>query len=62
MEKANYITMNGASFLDAFVHSFNTEKDFINAMVNELKFGNEKDKKVALKQVYKTALKTKPKE
>lgn len=61
METAKYITMNGASFLEAHVHSFATEKAFVDHYLNDLKFDTPEQRKAGLKQVYKTAQKTKPK-
>lgn len=61
MSGAKSIQMSGASFLEAYVHSFPTEKAFVSAWINELKFGTEDERKAGLKHVYKTAQKTKPK-
>ena len=57
MDKADYITMGGASFLEAYVLSFASEKEFISKHLNELNFGTEKERKTLLKSIYKAAKK-----
>ena len=57
MDKADYITMGGASYLEAYVLSFASEKEFISKHLNELNFGTEKERKTLLKSIYKAAKK-----
>ena len=55
METAKYITMNGASYLEAHVHSFETEKAFIDSHLKDLETFPEVDRKPLLKKIYKAA-------
>ena len=57
MEANKYITMNGASYLGAYVQSFESEKEFVTKHLKDLNYLPEKEAKALLKSIHKAAKK-----